>query len=181
MTDASDADPNAARDAAVAEARLLLDAGLVSEMISEVHELASSVKLVVVELASDRLERTRELTSLRRRNAVLGASMLVSILLLGLLGWLGYTRLADIAASNGTTGRTLVECTTASPTPPSTAVDEDDVVHECYEDGVIRTAAAIASIGADVLDAAVCARTAGDVDAITACYRQRVAARSTSP
>lgn len=173
---------------ALEEARTLLDAGLVSELITETHRLATGVELLAERLVVN-TERIDELADLRRRNRTLGVVALVlagltvaAIILAIIAGWIAVNRLTDIAESNATNGRILVECTTPNP-KPGKAINEDDKVHECFERGQQQTGKAVASIGEDVARAAVCARQYATEAEIMSCLRvarQRAASTTTT-
>lgn len=156
--------------------KMLTDAGLVAELITEVRSLARSVATFAEALvATDK--RVEELADLRRRNRTLGVAITVALAALAVTvasaivgGALAFSRLTDIAEGNAVNGRVLIECTTPSP-PPEQAIDDADKVHECAERSAQAQAGALDTVGTIVLDAAICARSEADPSAIRACYR----------
>lgn len=166
------------RAKALVEARQLLDAGLISELISETHRLAAGVESLADRLVVN-TERINELTSLRNRNRTLGlvAAGLAFITAMAVAVSIGFGayalhRLTNIAEVNRDNGRILIECTTPSP-PAGQALDKQDRVHECYERGQEQQTTAVDSIGSTIVNAAICARSSGNEDEIIACVKRR--------
>lgn len=173
-----DMPPGVAEDlgrlAAVAGARVsaLEDIGDdLSTLTKAVDSLAASIELMAtkeeVEAAEKRLDKKRTLAIV----AVLGAMILLALPV-------AFTRsaLEEIRES----GDYLVECTTPSPRPED-AIDENDLVHECYEASLVRQAEAVRILEAATLDAAFCARTVpfdSSPEALEECYMERVEART---
>lgn len=200
MTD-TDPTPDEDRAAAVSEgeqahaqamqdARTLLDAGMVAELVTETHRLAVSVDNLATNLV-DNNARLDELLDLRRRNRrltaviVVGAGIItvvVATLLIVVLVLVG--RLSDVNDTQARTGRIIAECTSPSP-PAGEALDEEDGVHECYEDGIRRQRANVGALNSAALDAAVCAITNAQAsdpeDAIPACFDARRPTPTTVP
>lgn len=82
-------------------------------------------------------EKVDNLAKARRRDRLLSIVILIGVVAVGISAWSQYKsdqRLEGIAADNRRNGRILVECTTASPAP-GTAIDKEDEVHECKEQG----------------------------------------------
>lgn len=117
----------------------------------------------------------------RRRWAVLaGAAAIVLLAFVSIANVAVLNRLADVADTNRRNGRVLVECTTPSP-GGGRGTDREDDVHECFERGQAQTAAVIGRLTLGMLDAAVCARTEPNPQAIRACFEETVAAKQGGP
>ena len=162
MTDNED------RQRAIEEARQLITAGMVAELIVEVRHMAGSVSRFADTLAqtvatlAQTQDRVAELDSLRHRNSrfasaslLLAAGLAVVVVVLGLVLWRGNNQLTDITEASNRQGRLLVECTTPAPTNPT---DEDDAVHECFDAGTESQTRAVAAINDAIVRGAVCAR-----------------------
>lgn len=123
------------RDRALVEARNLLDAGLISELITDTNSLARSTAALAGELAADRLAREVELRSLRRRNGIaVTGNVLAFIAVLALILYFG-GRLTDTAEQN----RTNLAAQTFSFLDAAFCVaehgfDDEAAVYECYAD-----------------------------------------------
>lgn len=162
---------------------VLASAGLAAELIVDIRRLVGVMDTFAAGLlATD--QRVKELADLRGRNRRLTVvvAVLIGLLTLAVLaaivgGVIFVSRLTTIAEGNAANGNVLVECTTPSP-PATSALDPEDRVHECYERNLAAQGQAIDSIGNDMLDAAICARTEADVDRIADCFRARRAART---
>jgi hypothetical protein len=162
----------------------LVTAGLVAELIIDLRRIATSVETFADALVRTD-ERVNELADLRRRNriqavalGVLGGALLLAMVALIVAVLVYGNRLTNIAEQNRANGQALRECATPSP-QAGAELDDDDAVHECYEDALVRQGEAIATIvdtlRADVGDAILCAREADPA----VCFRERVTARTT--
>lgn len=95
-----DEDPADDHARAMDEARTLLSAGLVSELIGNTHRIAEAVGAFAGELREDRLARATEVASLRRRNAIQAVALTLALLLLAVVVFVGGARLTAIAQEN---------------------------------------------------------------------------------
>lgn len=161
----------------------LLRAGLITELIVDLHKLADLAVTIGQGLAATNV-RVEELADLRRRNRVLGWVLLglafvvlAAVLVLAVVLAFVLPRVVDAADASAAGNRVLIECTTPAPTT-GRAMDDEDVVHECYDRNLVAQAQAVGLVGEDTLDAAICARTEADVARIADCFRARRAARA---
>lgn len=161
------------REAAIEEAKTLISAGMVAELIVEVRRVAGAVLDFGAHLESTQTRTTElerrdaENESLRRRNTMLGVAALVSssvaviaVLVLGLVLMLGNGELQEQTDL-------LIECTT-----PTTTTDEPP--HECYERGRAQTAEAVGQIVRGSIEAVICARQHADDQSIRDCVAHRL-------
>lgn len=87
---------------AMDEARTLLSAGLVSELIQNTHRIADATALFAQELREDREARAVEVRSLRRRNGAFAVALSMAVILLAAVTFIGGGRLTNIAQANKT-------------------------------------------------------------------------------
>src|SRR5687768_5753557 len=155
----------------------------VGEDIRNLNRSVDALATAIGELATkEEVEATAaELDQKRRRGLLLTAvGVTVAFVLLAVPSVLSVVLLDNVRRSQEESvaaRRLLVECTTPSPTAAE-ALDEEDLVHECFEQSQARTAQAIGSIHLAILDAATCAATARPPDQIAECYADRVEART---
>lgn len=163
--------------------KTLVTAGLITELIVDVHALARGVTVVADELVVAR-DNIAELRSLRRRNAgliALAGALVATLVIGGIVGTLVFLgRLADALDTAQDTNRLIAECTSPAPTPAD-AMDEDDLVHECYDAALAGRRDSVARLDNAAVDAAICAtQDPGNAAAIDACYVARSTARQTT-
>jgi hypothetical protein len=145
--------------------RLLMDAGLMAELIVDIRRLAQGVQTFADELVRTN-NRVDELRSLRRRNGTLAIALTVSVLVALLGTWAFMGRLTAVSDA-------IVECTSPS---------RGDTVHECYEDSRTRSRENVENLDRAAVDAAICAAVSfGDpnrAQVVEECYEARKADRT---
>lgn len=174
------------REAALDEARTLISAGMIAELITDIRQMASAI-LEFAERQDRTDTRVSELASLRHRNGLIaGAALALAgtlaavVIVLGSVLIVGYSRLTDIANANNRNGRVLVECTTPAPTLPARPLNRDDAVHECYDNAQDSQGRAVGQITDSLMVAGICARLESTEEAIRACVRERLTATTTT-
>ena len=131
---AGERNDEAERHAALTEAARLLDAGLISELITDTNSLARSTAALAAELAADRQAREVEVTSLRRRNGIQTIANVLGLLtVLALVAHFG-GRLTNVAEEN----RASLAAQTFSFLDAAFCVaehgfDDEAAVYTCYE------------------------------------------------
>lgn len=167
-----------ARASAVEEARQLITAGMIAELITDIRQMAGAILTF-----ADRLDVTdrsvAELHSLRRRNGIIAACALVLTVVLATVVIGGGVILTSIARSNQRNGRVLVECTTPSP-PRGSSISDDDRVHECYEQAQSNQGRAVGQIVDTLIVTGICARLEATEVAIRTCVAERSSTTTTS-
>lgn len=155
------------RDTAIEEARQLITAGMIAELITDIRQISASI-LAFAERQDHTDRSVAELHSLRRRNGVIAAAALGLTIVLALVVIVGGILLTGIARDNQHNGRLLVECTTPDPLP-GTAVDAADRVHECYDRAQENQARAVGAITNTLVQTGICARLQSTESAIRSC------------
>lgn len=111
------------------------------QQLSEVVDVLSKASTSALTLS----EKVDDLASKHRKERVLQTILAVGVLAMtvtSVVMIIQLIKLNDIAKVNRANGRLLIECTTPSPAPGK-AVDKEDEVHECAENGGKQQQAAV--------------------------------------